>query len=155
MSTADSQLLVSSSALTEDLYKVLLRRSASQRELVWVSRVAVIVIALIAFVIALDPQSKVLDLVSYAWGGFGATFGPIILLSLFWSRMTRAGAVAGIIAGGVTVIVWKNLSGGMFDLYEIVPGFLISVVAIVVVSLAGAPPSREIQEEFARVRQAG
>jgi sodium/proline symporter len=155
MSTADSQLLVSSSALTEDLYKVLLRRSASQRELVWVSRLAVIVIALIAFVIALDPESKVLDLVSYAWGGFGAAFGPIILLSLFWPRMTRAGAVAGIIAGGVTVIVWKNLSGGIFELYEIVPGFLISVVAIVVVSLAGAPPSRQIQEEFARVRQAG
>ncbi len=155
MSTADSQLLVSSSALTEDLYKVLLRRSASQRELVWVSRLAVIAIALIAFVIALDPESKVLDLVSYAWGGFGATFGPIILLSLFWRRMTRAGAVAGIIAGGVTVIAWKNLSGGIFELYEIVPGFLISVVAIVVVSLAGTPPGREIQEEFERVRQGG
>ncbi len=155
MSTADSQLLVSSSALTEDLYKVLLRRGASQRELVWVSRFAVIGIALVAFVIAMDPESKVLELVSYAWGGFGATFGPIILLSLSWRRMTRLGALAGIIAGGVTVIVWKNLSGGIFELYEIVPGFLLSVVAIVAVSLAGAPPSREIQEEFARVHRAG
>ena len=152
MSTADSQLLVSSSALTEDLYKVLLRRDASQRELVWVSRGAVIAIALIAFSIAMDPESKVLELVSYAWGGFGATFGPIILLSLFWRRMTRMGALAGILAGGVTVIWWKNQTGGIFDLYEIVPGFLISIAAIVVVSLAGAPPSEEIQEEFERVR---
>ncbi|MBD3220822.1 sodium/proline symporter PutP [bacterium] len=153
MSTADSQLLVSSSALTEDLYKVLLRRDASQTELVWVSRFAVIAIALVAFVIALDPDSSVLALVSYAWGGFGATFGPIILLSLFWGRMTRGGALAGIIAGGVTVIVWKNLSGGLFALYEIVPGFVLSVVAIVVVSLMGSEPDEEIRQEFARVRE--
>ena len=152
MSTADSQLLVSSSALTEDLYKVLLRRDAGPRELVWVSRGAVIVIALVAFFIAMDPESKVLELVSYAWGGFGATFGPIVLLSLFWPRMTRGGAIAGIVAGGVTVIVWKNLSGGIFELYEIVPGFLLSVMAIVGVSLAGAPPSEEVREEFARVK---
>jgi len=153
MSTADSQLLVSSSALTEDLYKVLLRRDASQRELVWVSRLAVIAVALVAFLIALDPDSSVLALVAYAWGGFGATFGPIILLSLFWRRMTRAGALAGIVAGGVTVIVWKNLGGGLFELYEIVPGFVLSVTAIVAVSLAGAPPDREITDEFERVRR--
>jgi sodium/proline symporter len=154
MSTADSQLLVSSSALTEDLYKVLLRRGASQRELVWVSRGAVIGIALVAFAIAMDPESKVLDLVSYAWGGFGATFGPIILLSLFWRRMTRLGALAGIVAGGVTVIVWKNLSGGLFELYEIVPGFVVSVAAIVAVSLAGTPPDDEITDEFDRIQAA-
>lgn len=151
MSTADSQLLVTSSALTEDLYAVLLRNRASQTELVWISRFAVVAVAIIASVIAFDPDSTVLGLVSYAWGGFGATFGPIVLLSLFWRRMTRNGAVAGLVAGGVTVIIWYNLSGGIFDLYEIVPGFALSLIAIVVVSLIGEGPSEEITAEFDRV----
>ena len=130
MSTADSQLLVASSALTEDLYKVLLRRNASQTELVWISRCAVIMVAIIAFLIAIDPASSVLNLVAYAWAGFGATFGPLIIMSLYWKRMTRTGALAGMIVGGLTVIIWKNLSGGLFDMYEMAPGFALSFLAI-------------------------
>ena len=156
MSTADSQLLVTSSALTEDFYKVLLRKEASDRELVWVSRISVIVVAVCAWFFARDPNSSVLGLVSYAWAGFGATFGPIILLSLYWKRMTRNGAFAGIVAGGLTVIIWKQLSGnilGIFDLYEIVPGFIVSVLVIVAVSLKDKAPSQAICDEFDAVNR--
>ncbi|SDX12253.1 sodium/proline symporter PutP [Marinobacter mobilis] len=150
MSTADSQLLVSSSALAEDFYKALFRREASQGELVWVGRFAVMGIAIIACILAFNPDSKVLELVSYAWAGFGAAFGPALILSLYWKRMTRAGAVAGIIVGGATVVIWGNLSGGILDLYEIIPGFILATISIVVVSLAGAEPPREVQESFDR-----
>ncbi|MEQ5834479.1 sodium/proline symporter PutP [Marinobacter sp. NFXS9] len=148
MSTADSQLLVSSSALAEDFYKALFRREATQNELVWVGRFAVFGIAVVACLLAFDPDSKVLELVSYAWAGFGAAFGPALILSLFWKRMTRLGALAGIIVGGVTVVVWGNLSGGILDLYEIIPGFLFATIAIVVVSLATPEPSKSIQDGF-------
>ncbi len=144
MSTADSQLLVASSALAEDFYKALFRRDASQLELVRVGRLAVVVIALVAFVLALQPDSKVLDLVAYAWAGFGAAFGPTILLSLYWRRMNTWGALAGIVVGGLTVVVWKQLSGGVFDLYEIVPAFVASLLAIVVVSLLTPAPSPQL-----------
>ena len=140
MSTADSQLLVSSSALTEDIYKPFIRKNASQKELVWIGRIAVVIIALIAFIFAMDPKSKVLELVAYAWAGFGATFGPTIILSLFWKRMTKNGAFAGIVAGGLTVVIWKQLNGGIFDLYEIVPGFILSLIAIIIASLLSDPP---------------
>lgn len=152
MSTADSQLLVTSSALTEDLYRVLLRKEASEKELVWFSRLSVIGIALIAYIIALNPDSSVLDLVSYAWAGFGATFGPLILFSLFWKRMNRLSAILSIFIGGVTVILWKQLSGGIFDLYEIVPGFLLSSLTIVIVSLLGKAPEKEIQDTFDSIK---
>src|SRR5690606_16126289 len=109
MSTADSQLLVSSSALAEDFYKALFRRAASQTELVWVGRFAVVLIAAIALALAFNPDSTGLGLVSYAWAGFGAAFGPAILLSLFWRRMNGAGALAGIIVGGLTVVLWKQI----------------------------------------------
>ncbi|MET0061668.1 MAG: sodium/proline symporter PutP [Candidatus Thiodiazotropha endolucinida] len=134
MSTADSQLLVSSSTFTGDLYRLLLRKRASEAELVIVGRLAVLSIALIAFLLALDRESRVLDLVSYAWAGFGAAFGPAVLLSLYWKGMNRWGALAGILSGGLTVVLWKPLQGGLFDLYEIVPGFLISLAMIVMVS---------------------
>lgn len=151
MSTADSQLLVTSSAITRDFYKVLLRKKAGDKELVWVSRLAVVGVAVIAYIIGLDPESSVLRLVAYAWGGFGATFGPLVILSLFWKRMTLKGALGGILVGGITVIVWKQLSGGIFDLYEIVPGFILSVITIITVSLIDKKPSREITDEFDRV----
>jgi len=151
MSTADSQLLVTSSAITKDFYKVLLRKKAGDKELVWVSRLAVIGVAVIAYIIGLNPKSSVLRLVAYAWGGFGATFGPLVILSLFWKRMTLKGAIGGIIVGGVTVIAWKQLSGGIFNLYEIVPGFILSVITIITVSLIDKKPSREITDEFDRV----
>ncbi len=131
MSTADSQLLVASSAVSEDLYKGLFRRSAGPRELLWIGRLAVIVIALVAFALAANPDRKVLDLVAYAWAGFGAAFGPVILMSLYREGMSRAGAIAGVVTGGVTVIVWKQLEGGIFDLYEIVPGVIFSAAAVI------------------------
>lgn len=140
MSTADSQLIVSTSALTEDFYRPFIRPDASERELVWVGRLGVVAIALAALWIASDPHSRVLDIVAHAWAGFGAGFGPAVLLSLTWARMTRNGALAGIVAGAVTVLVWAKLHGGVFDLYEILPGFLVSTGAIVAFSLVERPP---------------
>ncbi|MGM0646241.1 MAG: sodium:solute symporter family transporter, partial [Thermodesulfobacteriota bacterium] len=148
MSTVDSQLLVCSSAIAEDFYKQILRKEAPQKELVWIGRVAVVILALIATALAADPESKVLDLVAYAWGGFGAAFGPVVLLSLFWRRMTRNGTLAGMIVGAVTVIVWKNMSGGLFDLYEILPGFIFCAATIFIVSLLDKKPENEITELF-------
>ncbi|MDX1598546.1 MAG: sodium/proline symporter PutP [Marinobacter sp.] len=155
MSTADSQLLVSSSALAEDFYKALFRREASQTELVWVGRLAVVGIAIIALLLGLDPDSKVLELVSYAWAGFGAAFGPALILSLFWSNMNRAGAIAGIVVGGVTVVIWGNITGGIFDLYEIVPGFLFATIAILVVSKLSGEPHQTILDQFQRAMGRG
>ncbi len=153
MSTADSQLLVSSSALAEDFYKALFNQDASQKQLVMVGRIAVVVIAVIATLLALDKDSKVLDLVSYAWAGFGAAFGPALIMSLYWKRMNKAGALAGIIVGGVTVVVWKQLSGGVFELYEIIPGMLFAFIAIVVASLSTPAPARQVQETFDEVEE--
>lgn len=111
-------------------------------------RYAVIVIAVIATSLAMDPDSKVLSLVSYAWAGFGAAFGPALMLSLYWKRMTKAGALAGIITGGVVVVVWKQLSGGWFDVYEIIPGVAFAFIAIIFTSLITPPPSATIQKRF-------
>jgi len=135
MSTIDSQLLVSSSVISEDFYRVFVRPGASDAELLAVSRGAVVIIALVALLIASDRDSRVLDLVSYAWAGFGAAFGPLIVFSLFWRKMTALSAVVGMLLGAITVVIWSNLSGGIFDLYEIVPGFLLSSLAIVGISL--------------------
>lgn len=134
MSTIDSQLLVSSSALAEDLYRGFIRPQAPANELVWVSRGAVLLVALLAAWLARNPESTVLDLVGYAWAGFGAAFGPVILLSLWWPAMTRNGALAGMLTGAITVVIWGNLEGGLFDLYELAPGFLLGLLAIVLVS---------------------
>ncbi|WP_291590763.1 sodium/proline symporter PutP [Comamonas sp. UBA7528] len=149
MSTLSCQLLVCSSALTQDIYKTFLRKQASERELVWFGRAMVFVIAVIAIAIAQDPDSKVLDMVSNAWAGFGAAFGPLVLLSLLWKRMTRNGALAGMVVGAVTVLVWQHYQ--WFKLYEIVPGFVLSTVAIVVVSLLGKMPSAAVQKTHAEV----
>lgn len=124
MSTVDSQLLVSSSALTEDFYRRMIRPRASPNELVWTGRVAVLLVALIALLVALDEESTILGLVAYAWAGFGAAFGPVVLLGLLWPRLTWLGAVSAMLTGAVTVVVWANLSGGLFDVYELLPGFL-------------------------------
>jgi len=153
MSTADSQLLVSSSAFTEDVYRTLMRREASERELVMVGRAAVVSIALFAFALAMDPDAMVLDLVAYAWAGFGAAFGAPLVLSLYWRRMTRLGALAGIIVGGLTVVVWKQLDGGLFALYEIVPGMLFSALAVVIVSLFDRQGQEHLGERFDEVRE--
>jgi sodium/proline symporter len=146
MSTLSCQLLVCSSALTEDFYRAFLRKRASQAELVWVGRGMVMLIALIAIALASDPENRVLGLVSYAWAGFGAAFGPVVLISVLWKGMTRNGALAGIVVGAVTVIVWKH--HGLLDLYEIIPGFLFASVAIVVFSLLGKGPSADMKTRF-------
>ncbi|WHI45990.1 sodium/proline symporter PutP [Microbulbifer sp. EKSA008] len=134
MSTADSQLLVSSAALAEDIYHVWFGRETTPEAMVKVGRWAVVALSLVAVWIAMDPDSKVLDVVSYAWAGLGAAFGPALLISLYWSRMTGSGAIAGVIVGGLTVVVWEQLSGGIFDVYELLPGFVFSSAAIVLVS---------------------
>jgi len=146
MSTLSAQLLVSSSALTQDFYKAMLRKSASQTVLVWVGRAMVLLIALVAIGIASNPDSKVLGLVSYAWAGFGAAFGPVVLISLLWKRMTRNGALAGMLVGAVTVVVWKEFIG--LGLYEIIPGFILASIAIYVVSKMGAEPAPSIVKRF-------
>lgn len=146
MSTLSCQLLVCSSAITEDLYKAFLRKGASQRELVWVGRIMVLVVALVAIALAANPENRVLGLVSYAWAGFGAAFGPVVLISVMWSRMTRNGALAGMLVGTITVIVWKQYA--WLDLYEIIPGFLFGCIAIVLVSLMGRQPSATITQRF-------
>jgi sodium/proline symporter len=148
MSTVDSQLIVASSALANDFYKSLFRKNASKKEEMIVGRIAVLGIAVIAIFLGYDPDSKVLELVSYAWAGFGAAFGPVIILSLFWKRMTKNGALSGIIVGALTVVIWGNLTGGIFDLYELAPGFILGVLAIIIVSLLDKAPSAEIQNEF-------
>ena len=146
MSTASSQLLVAASAFAQDFYRTLLRRDADQRELVWISRASVLVIASLALFLGLNPNSFILDMVAYAWAGFGAAFGPALLMSLFWRRTTKDGVLAGIIVGGVTVLIWKQFA--LCGLYEIVPGFLLSLAAIWIVSLMGKEPSAEITKTF-------
>lgn len=147
MSTLSCQLLVCSSTLTEDFYKSFLRKNASQKELVWVGRIMLLMIALLAIYMAGNPDSKVLGLVAYAWAGFGAAFGPLIIMSLFWKRMTLNGALAGMVVGAVMVILWKNLWGDT-GVYEIIPGFICSLIAIIIVSLMGKAPSAEVTEKF-------
>jgi sodium/proline symporter len=148
MSTASSQLLVTASAVSKDFYHTFIRKNAGDRELIYVSRFTVLIVAACAIYLAMDPNNYILTMVSYAWAGFGASFGPTILLSLYWKRMTKNGALAGIIVGGLTVLIWKQF--GWFGLYEIVPGFIFSLIAIYVVSKLGKEPSDEIKNEFDR-----
>jgi SSS family solute:Na+ symporter/sodium/proline symporter len=160
MSTISSQLLVSSSSLTEDFYGIFLRRDASQKELVLVGRLSVVAVALVAILMAYNPNNNVLGLVSNAWAGFGAAFGPIILLSLTWKRMTRNGALAGMIAGAATVLFWiyaPVLANGLALsslLYEIVPGFLVCGATAILVSLSGKEPSKSVTDTFDRAQAA-
>ncbi|WP_214849251.1 sodium/proline symporter PutP [Exiguobacterium sp. s193] len=147
MSTISSQLLVTSSALTEDFYKTFLHKEASDKQLVLIGRGAVLAIAVIGTFLAWNPSATILSLVGYAWAGFGSAFGPIILLSLYWKRMTKQGALAGIISGAVTVILWVQLN--LSDtLYEMVPGFFTSLLFTVIVSLLTKQPVDAVKEEF-------
>ncbi len=151
MSTASSQLLVSASSVSKDLFATLFKIDEKDHRLVWISRLTVVLIAVFAMVIAFNPQSSVFGLVASAWGGFGSAFGPLILFSLFFRRMTRQGAIAGMLAGGITDVVWFYSSGGIFNIYEIIPGFLIGSIVIVAVSLL-TKPDEEIMEEFDSVK---
>ncbi|HCV04229.1 sodium/proline symporter PutP [Pseudoalteromonas sp. APAL1] len=157
MSTISSQLLVCSSSLTEDFYKIYLNRSASQKELVLVGRISVILVALFAIYLAYDRDSSILDLVSNAWAGFGAAFGPLVLISLYWKRMNLQGAISGMVVGAATVLFWIyapiTIDGQALSaiIYEIVPGFILSTIAIVAVSLMTAEPKKEITDLFDEV----
>ncbi len=155
MSTADSQLLVTASAVAEDLYKGIFKRDADEREVLQLSRITVIVVSVIAYVIAWNPDSSVMKLVSDAWAGFGAAFGPVVLLSLFWKRINLKGAVTGIASGALIVILWDYIPlvagetlGTVTGLYSLVPGFAISFILILAVSLLTEEPSAEILREF-------
>ena len=151
MSTLSCQLLVCSSALTEDFYKAFLRKNASQNELVWVGRAMVLLVAVVAIALASNPENRVLGLVSYAWAGFGAAFGPVVILSVLWKGMTSNGALAGMIVGAVTVVVWKNWIG--LGLYEIIPGFILATLAIVIFSRIGSGPSNAMHKRFDEAEQ--
>ncbi|ATG76889.1 MULTISPECIES: sodium/proline symporter PutP [Pseudoalteromonas] len=159
MSTISSQLLVSSSSLTEDFYKTFLRKEASDKELVAVGRISVAIVAMFAIYLAYDRDSSILDLVSNAWAGFGAAFGPLVLFSLYWKRMNFAGALSGMLVGAFTVLIWiygpftingESLSSFM---YEIVPGFILSCIAIVVISLVTKEPEQNITALFDEVEK--
>ena len=160
MSTADSQLLVASSAFSTDIYQTLFNKNASDKKLVNVSRITILVIAIIAFVLAINPESSVFEIVSHAWAGFGAAFGPIILCSLFWNNCNEKGALAGIISGGAVALMWAYLPTliwganipAIFTVYEIVPAFIVSLALIFIVSIATGGASDEIKAEFLEVK---
>lgn len=155
ISSSDSYLLIAASAFSKNIYHGILKKDATDKQVLYMSRITLIIIAVIAMIIALDENSVIFTVVSFAWAGFGATFGPIILFSLFWKRVTRAGAVAGMITGGACVFIWNLLIrplGGYFDIYELFPAFVASCLVIVIVSLCTSPPSQEIQEEFDHVK---
>lgn len=146
MSTSSSQLLVTSSAVSRDLFQAFLKKDASEKTLIRVSRLSVLLVSAIAVYLGSDPNSYIFSIVSYAWAGFGACFGATVLLSLYWKRMTLKGAYAGVIVGGVTVLIWKQFE--WFGLYELVPGFFFSIAAIIIVSLLDKEPSENIKETF-------
>ena len=155
ISSSDSYLLIAASAFAKNIYQGLVKKDASDKQVLWMSRLALLVICAIAIVIALDENSVIFTIVSFAWAGFGATFGPLMLFSLFWKRTNRAGAIAGMIGGGVMVFVWNLLVrplGGLWDIYELLPAVIFSSICIVVMSLLTKEPGREIQEEFEAVR---
>lgn len=151
MSTLSCQLLMCSSVITEDIYRIFIRKKATQRELVSFSRLMVLAISFCAILLAANPNSQILKMVSYAWAGFGAAFGPAILLSLYWPRMTSSGAIAGIITGTITVIIWKQFN--WLGLYEIVPGFIVAFFAIIIVSKLSKAPVAEVKNLFNEVNK--
>ncbi len=151
MSTIDSQLLVSSSALTEDFYQKVIKKDASQKELIWISRLSVVAIAIIAALLAMNPSSSILGLVSYAWGGFGAAFGPVILMALFSKKSTWQSALSGMLVGAVTVVIWKQIGLGSY-MYEIVPGFIFNFITMIIVSHIRPQTDKKIIAEFAHVQ---
>ena len=153
MSTASSQLLVTASSVSRDIYAILFKKNPDDKKLVWVSRVAVFMVSVIAIFLGMDPDSSIFNLVSCAWGGIGATFGPLILFSLFLEEDDAGRRYRRHDRGGVTDLLWYNLSGGIFDIYEIIPGFIFSAAAIIIFSLL-TKPSEEIVKEFESVKDA-
>lgn len=155
ISSSDSYLLIAASAFSKNIFQGLFKKDATEKQVMTVSRIVLLVIAAIAIIIALDENSVIFTIVSFAWAGFGATFGPLMLFSLFWKRTTRAGAIAGMVSGGLMVFFWKLVIrpfGGIWNIYELLPAFVFSCICIVVVSLLTAKPSEEIQKEFDEVK---
>ena len=155
ISSSDSYLLIAASAASKNIYQGILHKKASDKQVMLVTRIVLLAIALVAVIIALDENSIIFTIVSFAWAGFGATFGPIMLFSLFWKRTTRAGAIAGMIGGGGMVFLWKLVIkplGGIFGIYELLPAFIFSAICIVVVSLLTKKPSAEIEADFDAVK---
>ena len=157
MSTADSQLLAAASSISQNLVQETFGVKLSEKKSVWLARISVIVISIIAIFLALDPKSSVFQIVSFAWAGFGAAFGPVVLFALFWKRTTKWGAFAGMLSGGAMVFFWKfviraNFKGTVLDFYELLPAFIVACVAIVVVSLLTKAPEKEITEVFDEVK---
>ena len=151
MSTSDSQLLAASSSITEDLMGGVFGIKLSPRANVIVARCSVIAISVVAIFLALDPSSNVFKIVSFAWAGFGATFGPVMIFALFWKRSNKYGVISGMVAGGAMVFIWKFLvrpMGGVLDIYELLPAFIVASIFIVVVSLLTKAPDEEIVKEF-------
>ena len=155
ISSSDSYLLIAASAVAKNIYQGVAKKNASDKAVMTVSRITLLVIALIAMFLAFDEDSVIFNIVSFAWAGFGATFGPLMLFSLFWKRTTRAGAVAGMVGGAGMVFLWKlviSTLGGVFAIYELLPAFIFSSICIVAVSLLTKKPSAEIEEEFEAVK---
>ena len=155
ISSSDSYLLIAASAFSKNIYQGLIKKNATEKQIMRVSRITLILVALFGMFIALDENSVIFTVVAFAWAGFGATFGPIMLFSLFWKRTTKQAAVAGMLSGGISVFIWKLLLkplGGIFGIYELLPAFIISCIFIVVVSLLTEEPSKEIQEDFEKAK---
>jgi sodium/proline symporter len=155
ISSSDSYLLIAASAVAKNVYQGVIKKKATDKQVMLVSRITLLAIALIAIIIALDEQSVIFKVVSFAWAGFGATFGPLMLFSLFWKRINRAGAIAGMVSGAGMVFLWKlviSKLGGIFAIYELLPAFILSSLCIVIVSLLTAPPAKEVEEDFEAVK---
>ncbi len=156
ISSSDSYLLIAASAFAKNIYQGIFKKGATDKQVMRMSRITLLVIAIVAAIIALDEDSVIFGIVSFAWAGFGATFGPLMILSLFWKRTNRAGAIAGMVGGAAMVFIWKlgiSKLGGAFAIYELLPAFIFSAICIVVVSLITAPPSQEILDDFEAVKK--
>ncbi len=155
ISSSDSYILIAASAFAKNIFGGVIKKDASDKQIMWVSRIVIIALALVGMLLALDETSVIFKLVSFAWAGFGATFGPLMLFSLFYKRTTQAGAIAGMLTGGSMVFIWKlllNPLGGIFTIYELLPAFILSSIVILVVSHLTKEPSKEIQDEFEKVK---
>lgn len=153
MSTISSQLLVTSSSLTEDVYREFINKKASGKTLLTVSRVSVLLVAVVAFLLSISPKDSILNLVGNAWAGFGAAFGPVVLLSLLWRKSSKWGALTGMLTGGITVLLWVYVPHNYKDVYEIIPGFLLAMLVNIVVSLLTYTADSNVDQEFAEVER--
>jgi sodium/proline symporter len=155
ISSSDSYLLITASAVSQNVFRGIVKKDASEKQVMWCSRITLAVITIAAMIIAWNSDSTIFAITSFAWAGLGAAFGPLILFSLFWKRTTYPAAIAGMISGGVMVFFWKlviNPLGGVWKIYALLPAFILSSLVIVAVSLVTKSPDKEITDEFEEVR---